>query len=143
MSQPILYGMDFRLSYGECDPAGIVYYATYYPWMERVYNEWAYLGGFATDELRQMWGATHISIASGCEYRIPGKLFDPLSCRMSLRHVGKTSYSMQFDFVHRENEKTYATGHIVFVFIDDADPPNPVPLPDGLKQILRDAGCEF
>lgn len=143
MSQPTLHHLDFRLSYGECDPAGIVYYAAYYPWMERVYNEWTFENGFSPDRMDDLWGASHISVASGCEYRIPGKLFDPLSCRMSLRHVGETSFSMRFDIEHRENLATYAVGHIVFVFIDGNDPPQSVAVPLGLKQVLLEAGCDL
>ena len=45
-SQPVLHEIEFRLSYGDCDPAGIVYFAAYYPWFDRTYNEWAFLGGF-------------------------------------------------------------------------------------------------
>ena len=36
--QPVLHEVPFMLAYGDCDPAGIVYYATYYRWFERVYT---------------------------------------------------------------------------------------------------------
>ncbi len=47
--------MDFRLAYSECDPAGIVYYAAYYPWFERIYNEWALENGFPPAKTRELW----------------------------------------------------------------------------------------
>ncbi len=84
-----LHHLDFRLSYGECDPAGIVYYAAYYPWFERVLNEWTYLNGFPPHKMREPGGAAHVSRASQCEYLIPGRLFDPFRCGMTFDAVGK------------------------------------------------------
>ena len=139
--QPVLHEIDLRLSYGDCDPAGIVYYAAYYPWFERVFNEWTFLNGFPPDRMRELWGSTHVSRSSGCEYLIPGRLFDPFTCRMRLGHVGSTSFSMRFDVDHRDHGQTYARGRMVFVFIDEQFPPRPVAVPDGLIAELRVRGC--
>lgn len=143
MTNPVLHKIDFRLSYGDCDPAGIVYYAAYYPWFERVFNEWTFLNGFPPDKMRDLWGASHVSRASSCEYLIPGRLFDPFTCQMTLNHVGNTSFSMRFDVVNRDERKTYAAGSMWFVFVDEQFPPRPVPVPAGLKDELRARGCVF
>lgn len=141
--QPALHSLDFRLSYGECDPAGIVYYAAYYPWFERVVNEWTYLNGFPPSSQRELWGASYVSRASGCEYLIPGRVFDPFTCTMRLRGVGNTSFSMEYDVVNRDDGQLYAKGFMTFVFIDEAFPPRPVTVPDGIKRELRAMGCQF
>jgi YbgC/YbaW family acyl-CoA thioester hydrolase len=133
--------MDFRLSYGDCDPAGIVYYAAYYPWFERTYNEWTFGGNHTPESMPELWGATHISRASGCEYFVPGMLFDPLRCEMRLGKIGTTSFTVVFDVVHRDREELIARGHIVFVFTDMDRTPTPVP--DGLLDALRAAGVEL
>jgi YbgC/YbaW family acyl-CoA thioester hydrolase len=139
--QPILHSLDFRLSYGDCDPAGIVYYAAYYPWFERVYSEWTYLQGFPTSQMPDMWGVTHISVASSCDYRRPGLLFDPFTVSMRLGHVGTTSMSMAYDVSHRENGFTYAEGKMTLVFVDDSQPLRSVAIPEEMKMALRQAGC--
>ena len=118
-------------------------YAAYYPWFERVVNEWTYLNGFPPDRQRELWGASYVSRVSGCEYLIPGRVFDPFTATMRLRGVGNTSFSMEYDVVHRENDQAYAKGFMTFVFVDDVFPPRPVPVPDGLKQELRARGCRF
>lgn len=141
-STNVLHHLDLRLSYGDCDPAGIVYYASYYPWFERVFNEWTFLNGFPPDKMRELWGATHVSRASGCEYFIPGRLFDAFRCAMTLHNVGKTSFTMKFDMVNLGDGQTYATGLLTFVFIDEQFPPRPVPVPDGLKNELMTRGCD-
>jgi YbgC/YbaW family acyl-CoA thioester hydrolase len=138
---PVLHSMDFRLSYGECDPAGIVYFAAYYQWMERVYNEWTYLGGFAPTSMRDLWNTTHISRASGCEYLVPGMLFDAITCEMIVARVGVRSVTMAFDFMRKSDHVRLAQGHIVFVFVDDDT--RAVAIPDEYKAILRAAGANW
>ena len=134
----VLQSMDFRLSYADCDPAGIVYFAAYYPWFERTYNEWIITNGHTPDEMPRLWGTTHISRASGCEYFVPGMLFDPLRCDMRLGKVGKTSFTVVFDVIHRDRGEIMAQGNIVFVFIDDQRRPTAVP--QGLLDTLSAAG---
>ena len=143
--QPVLHEIEFRLSYGDCDPAGIVYFAAYYPWFDRVYNEWAYLGGFPPSKMVELWGATHLSVASGCRYRIPGRLHDPLTCRMRLGGIGTTSFVAHFTVEHRETSDTHAEGEMVFVFVtgeaDGDERPRSTPVPEGLRDVLTAAGC--
>jgi acyl-CoA thioester hydrolase len=146
-SQPVLHEIEFRLSYGDCDPAGIVYFAAYYPWFERTYNEWAFLGGFPPGKMAQLWGATHVSVASSCVYRVPGRLHDPLTCRLRLGRIGTTSFSIRLSIDHRETGETMAEGEMSFVFVsgepDADDRPRPAPVPQQLRDILAEAGCSF
>jgi acyl-CoA thioester hydrolase len=146
--QPVLQELDFRLSYGDCDPAGIVYYGAYYPWFERTYNEWTVLGGFRPSWMYRLWGATHITVASGCRYTLPGRLHDPFTCRMRLGRLGRTSFTLHFSIDHRDDGRSYASGTMTFVFVDKADldldeVPRPAPVPEGLKKVLAEAGCTF
>lgn len=137
---PLIHSLELRLSYGDCDPAGIVYFAAYYQWMERVYSEWTYLGDFPASAMREMWGSTHISRASGCEYFVPAVLFDPITCEMRVGRVGETSVTMTYDFIRRTDGTRLAQGHMVMVFIDDDT--RPCPVPDGFKSVLRAAGAD-
>lgn len=139
-SEP-LHSMDFRLSYGECDPAGIVYYATYYSWFERVNSEWAYLAGFPSARMPELWGVQQVARASHCEYLVPGQLHDLLTCDMHLGRFGRTSYEMCFT-VRGDNAATYATGSIAFVFVTLARPPKPTPVPEGYRSGLKALGCD-
>jgi acyl-CoA thioester hydrolase len=145
--QPVLHEIEFRLSYADTDPAGIVYFAAYYPWFDRTYNEWAFLGGFPPGEMVELWGATHVSVSSDCRYRIPGRLHDPLVCRMRLGRIGTTSVSMHFSIDHRETGATMADGHMNFVFVTgelDADePPRPTPIPQQMRDALAAAGARL
>lgn len=146
--QPVLHEVPFMLAYGDCDPAGIVYYATYYRWFERVYTEWTLLGGFPTPQMHEVLGATHVTVASGCSYLVPGRLHDRFRVRVRLDRVGTTSLSLAFSVDHETEERAYAKGTMTLVFVDQRDVdsderPRPVPVPEGMKRALRDAGCVF
>jgi acyl-CoA thioester hydrolase len=146
--QPVLHELEFRLAYADCDPAGIVYYAAYYPWFERTYNEWAFLGGFPPSRMHELWGATHVTVASNCTYIVPGRLHEPFTTRMRLGRLGTTSFTMTFSIDHRETDVTYAEGAMTYVFVDRANldddvRPRPAPVPAGLKQVLTAAGYEL
>jgi acyl-CoA thioester hydrolase len=133
----ILHRGRFRLSYGECDPVGIVYYAAYYPWMERVHTEWVIKSGLTQDENRRRWGVLTVCRASSCEYLSPGKLFDKLTITMRLGNLGGSSYTMVFDISNRS--EAVARGTMTLVCVDDSG--RPVTIPDDyLKHISDSAG---
>lgn len=134
----VLHRLQYRLSYGDCDPAGIVYYAAYYPWQERVYSEWTFVNGIASDRMLELWGASTVSRASGCEYLVQGKLFDLLHCEMHLADIGRTSYTLRFEQVRQPDGVVMAAGHMTLVFLG-ADG-RPVPVPEPMKEHLKRAG---
>ena len=145
LDQPVLHEIGFRLSYADCDPAGIVYYAAYYPWFERVLNEWAFLGGFPPARTHELWGATQVTVASSCRYHIPGRLHDPLVARMRLGRLGTTSYTLHFTVDHSETGQLFAEGKLTLVFVDQADlgdddRPRPTPVPVQFRDVLAAAG---
>jgi YbgC/YbaW family acyl-CoA thioester hydrolase len=134
-----LQEMEFRLAYSECDPAGIVYYAAYYPWMERVHSEWCFRRGIRTDEMRDRWGVTTVARASGCEYLRPPRVFDPIHVAMRLDRLGRTSLTWRFDFTRTSDEVALCVGRFTLVVVD-GDHGRPAPLPGELRELALSAG---
>lgn len=130
-----LQSMDFRLSYADCDPLGIVFYAAYYGWMERTYNEWVFSGGLTNDECIARWGVNTVMRASGLEYFVPAVLFDGLSCRMRLDAIGNTSFTVIFDIVRRKDEVQMAKGFMTLVTVNRSG--RPAEVPGELATLLR------
>lgn len=102
-----LHSVRSRLSYADCDPAGIVYYATWFPWMEKTHTEFWLLRGLRFDELLGTYGAVPITRHTECDYLVPTRVFDEIRCEMRSAHVGRTSYRMAFTFV-RESDASVA-----------------------------------
>lgn len=127
-----LHTVGLRLSYADCDPAGIVYYATWFPWMEKAHTEYWLLRGLRFDELLSTYGAVPVTRHTECEYLAMARLFDEIRCEMRLAYVGRTSYRMAFTFL-REAE-VVARSSLTLVCVDAAG--RPVPLPDVLNNVL-------
>lgn len=128
MTTPPLYCLDLRLTFADCDPIGIVYFAAYYPWMERTYAEWTIHAGVPGDRNEQQFDGVHTVIrASGCDYFAAGKLYDPLRCELRCEHRGRTSFRLGFDFVHRDDGTRLAHGFMHFVCVGPDDRPVAIP----------------
>jgi acyl-CoA thioester hydrolase len=121
-----LHSVDFRLSYGDCDPAGIVYYASYYRWMERVHTEWWFLSGIRLDELSDLCGVSIVTRAASAEFLWPLRVFDLVACRMSTARVGRSSFTMAFDFLAEEG-RSACTSRMTLVCVGSGGEPAPVP----------------
>jgi acyl-CoA thioester hydrolase len=130
-----LHRVTFRLSYGDCDPAGIVYYANYQRWMERAHTEWWFLNGLRFDELPSRLGVAVVTRASSAEYERTITLFDEVECRLYASRLGRTSFTMRADFI-REDETRASTASLTLVCVDPSAPEKPVPVPAPMRRLL-------
>jgi acyl-CoA thioester hydrolase len=120
---PVLHSVDFRLSWGECDPAGLVYFATWFPWMERVHTEWLYLAGERPDRLLERRGATMVVRHAACDYLTPATVFDPIRCTLRAGRLGTTSAVQAFTISNRDTGAVHARATMTVVFVDAAGRP--------------------
>jgi len=45
----VLHSYDYRVSFGDCDPAGIAYYPNMFKWIDTTFHDWMRIhGGHAT-----------------------------------------------------------------------------------------------
>ncbi len=102
-------GLEFRLSYGDCDTVGIAYFAVYYPWMERAYSTWLFDQGIRSGEMVEQLGVLCVGVHSDCTYRAMVRVFDVLTIRMTLDRMGTTSWTVGFDFLRGEEVVTHGT----------------------------------
>lgn len=134
-----LHQLEFRISYGDCDPAGIIWYGSYHPWMERLYTDWSFLADARADEHARHDGVTMVSRGSTVSYERAPRVFDQVRCEMRLGAIGHTSYTLRFDFVDADEGFRYALGTITLVTVE-VDGTRPVEIPDWLRQPLESAG---
>lgn len=131
-----LHSARLRLSYADCDPAGIVYYATWFPWMEKVHTEYWFLRGLRFDELLRGHGAVPVTRHTECEYLVTTRLFDEIRCDMRPAHLGRTSFRMAFAFVREGDGALVARSSLTLVCVDEAGAPAPVP--SALRETLAE-----
>jgi acyl-CoA thioester hydrolase len=93
----VLHSHSMRLSYGDTDPAGILYYAAWFPKMEALQSEFLYLQGLRQDTLKERFGWWTVSRATGCEYLAAARLFDVIRIDLRLGRIGASSFRFEFE----------------------------------------------
>lgn len=129
----VLHRCRMRLTYADCDPAGILYYATWFPWMERVQSEWFYLQGLRQDTLLDQHGFSTVTRHAECEYLTQVSLFDTIEVRLVVRHVGETSLTFGTEMWWLEGDTLAARGAITLVALSSDN------LPIRIPTVLREA----
>lgn len=119
-----------QVSWGDCDPAGIVFYPRFYAWMDTASHALARELGIPREAMlppsRDLVGFP--VVATQAEYMTPARMDDVLEVRTRVARVGRTSLRLSHEIVRVEQdggETLVARGREDRVFI--------VHTPDGLK----------
>ena len=103
-SSPPLRSHTLRLSYADTDPAGILYYAAWFPKMEGLQSEFLFLNDLRQDTLLERFGWWTVSRATQCEYLAAAGLFDEVRIELRLGEIGTSSFTFVFDMVRVHDE---------------------------------------
>ena len=105
-SKMFLHPVQLRL--GECDPAGIIFYPTYFQWFDAAtWNMFAQVGYHA-----KRMRAEHLAmplVAAGCEFKHPAEQEDRAEVRSRIARWGGKSFVLAHDVV-RVDGTLLATG---------------------------------
>ena len=93
----VTFRMRRSLSWGHCDPAGIIFYPTYYRWMDAA--TWSLLAecGWPGERMR----AENLSIPlldSQCSFLASPKFGDEIEVRSTLDRIGRSSFALRHEF---------------------------------------------
>lgn len=97
-----------QVQWGDCDPAGIIFYPTYFRWMDAAC--WAMFAGFGYDAKRMR--AEHLAmplVSADCEFLFPAEQGDRCEVRSSIEHFGGKSFTVAHE-VQREDGMALARG---------------------------------
>jgi acyl-CoA thioester hydrolase len=108
--------------------------AVYLTYLEQTrFSHWRSLWGFGSPQLPP--GRPGVILARvECDYKRPAKYGDTLEIRMSIAHLGRTSFHYEYEIVDQEG-KTVLTAKTVQVMYD-YDAGTPVPIPDDIRALL-------
>lgn len=129
--------MDMRLTYADCDPAGIIYFASWFPWMERIQSEWLYLNDLRQDTLLERFGFKTITRAADCEYLAQATLFDQIRLSHGITRVGTSSIRSETHMIRQSDQVMVARGSISLVILDGEN--TPIPVPEPLRSLVQAA----
>ncbi len=134
-----IYRHKVTVEWGDCDPAGIVFYPNYYRWMDEATFHLFDSVGLGWEELRRTYGAPGLPlIATQAEFRIPCFFRDQLDVEVAVSAWGNRSLTVGHRFlkngavaVEGWEKRVWSAGGA------DADGKlNPAPIPQAVKDAL-------
>ena len=132
----------FRVEWGHCDPAGIIFNPNYYIWMDSGTHALLQAAGF------DLIGNTHNDelfrgcplVASNMSFMRPLYFGDVTVLTSRVEKFGNTSFVVAHEFRHGDDPKPVATGNEVRVwgYSDPAQPEKLVAtrMPDEVRALL-------
>ena len=90
-----------QLHWGECDPAGIIFYPTYFRWFDAAtWNMFAEVG-YHAKRMRAEYLAMPL-VAAGCEFKHPAEQEDRCEVRSRIARWGGKSFVVAHDVVRSD-----------------------------------------
>lgn len=114
---PVLHSLTLRLGYADTDPAGILYYAAWFPPMERMQSEWFWLNGLRQDELSERHGFWTVTAHTECDYLVAVGLFEEIRIDLRVGRVGRRSFDMSHTMVRTSDDVVVARALISIVSV--------------------------
>ncbi len=127
-----------EVQFGDCDPAGIVYYPTYFRYCD---NATAALFAAALGRTKRDWlaayGAAGIPMVdTGARFFAPSAFGDVLDIRSGITELGRSSFGV----LHIISKDGATIAEVrekrVWVVRDAAGAIRPAPLPDDVRRVL-------
>jgi len=99
--QSIVGHFPSEVYWGDCDPAGIIFYPTYFRWMDAA--TWAFMAsvGYGAQRMR----AEHLAmplVAADCEFLAPAQHGDRCEVRSRIARFGGASFVVGHDIVRAD-----------------------------------------
>jgi len=128
-----------QVQWGDCDPAGIIFYPTYFRWMDAA--TWGFMDSVGYDPRRMR--NEHLSmplVSADCQFLFPAAHGDRCEVRSRIARFGGASFVVAHEIV-RDDGTTLAKGSETRVWGRFADGPG-TPLkgekiPDEVKALFR------
>jgi 4-hydroxybenzoyl-CoA thioesterase len=130
------------VEWGDCDPAGIVFYPEYYRWMDEATLRLFARVGLGWNELREKYGAPGLPlIATHAEYRAPSFFGDCLEVEAWVSEWGTRSLTVSHRFVRDGTVTVEGWEKRIW---SRGDPKGqgtivPVPIPDEVKALFGES----
>ena len=88
-----------KVEWGDCDPAGIIYYPRYYHFMDGAFQDFAASRGFSQRSLREDHGLIGTPLVdTGCRFLSPLTYGDVATVEVAVDHIGASSLRLSYVF---------------------------------------------
>lgn len=122
------------LGYADTDAAGILYFAAWFPWMERMSTEVWFDRGLRHDQLLNRFGVQFVVRATTCDYLAVVRPYDEVDIEMALARIGRRSFRFAFTMTRACDATVVARATFTLVCVDRAG--RSVPVPPELRTVF-------
>jgi acyl-CoA thioester hydrolase len=120
--------------YADTDAAGIIYFAAWFPWLERLHTEWLLEHDVRFPELYDRCGASVVTRATTCEYLAVVRPYDRIDISMAVGAVGVRSYRLDYAMTRAGDGLEVARATLSLVGVDREG--RSAPVPELIKNLL-------
>ena len=124
------FRFETKVYYEDTDCGGVVYYANYLKFLERVRTEALFSIDFSNKKILDNFNSLIIVKSCNIEYKKSAHLEDELSIRSFIKSVTKTSFFMN-QIISRENDQKFddliVEAQVHLVFVDKNGKPRKIP----------------
>ncbi len=124
-----------RVRFGDCDPAGIVFYPRYFEMFNNLVEDWhreALQFSFTEIVTTRSWGLPTVHLEA--DFVAPTRFGEVLSASLSVRDIGTTSVSLDI-LLQGPDGADRVRGKVVLVWIDRRVTQS-IPIPDEVRARL-------
>lgn len=126
------------VEWGDCDPAGIVWYPNYYRWMDGAFQDLAAACGFSQRSLREEHGMIGTPLVdTGCRFESPAAHGDRLTIDVRIERVGTSSLTLAYRFAVGERKTAEGFETRVFARPAPAGGIEAAAIPDAARAALN------
>lgn len=126
-----------RVSYGETDAMGVVYYSNYLHWFEMARSEYIREQGMSYVLIEQR-GVYLPVISASCRYFKPARFDDLVFIRAAISSWGRASFTFDYEVINENRSIVLAVGQTGHACVNDQG--RPVRVPQWLKEICTEQG---
>ena len=128
------FTLPVRIYYEDTDAAGVVYYANYLRYFERVRTEWLRALGKDHAELGREYGLMFVVRSVSLDYFKPARLDDLLTVTVAVEKLGGAQVVLRQ--CARRDDENLVTGTVNIVCVD-LEKMKSAPIPDYLRETLK------
>jgi acyl-CoA thioester hydrolase len=107
-----------RLAYADSDAAGILYFAAWFPWMERMSTQAWLDRGLRHDQMLDRLGVQFVVRATSCDYLAVVRPYDEVDIVMELAQAGRRSLRFAFTMTRAPDTTVVARATFTLVCVD-------------------------
>lgn len=128
----IRHSIHYKVTWGDTDPAGIVFYPRFLQWMDRAAHEWFEAVGLPASETFRNKGIGFPVLEVRCEFRSPVPYGSVLEIETRVEEVRNKVFKLRHEF--RLGGEPVATGSEIRAWTDfTGERPQAVPIPEDVR----------